>query len=88
MNRSTARSRRCGASSVDAEQVISYKGPAFRVRGMIVAGLAALKDHLSYLPFSGPVLPQSADELEGYTMTKSALHFPVGRPCRRRWSRS
>jgi uncharacterized protein YdhG (YjbR/CyaY superfamily) len=27
----------------------------------------------------GSVLPQLADELEGYAMTKSALHFPVDR---------
>jgi uncharacterized protein YdhG (YjbR/CyaY superfamily) len=26
------------------------------------------------------VLPALASELEGYTMTKSALHFPVDRP--------
>jgi uncharacterized protein YdhG (YjbR/CyaY superfamily) len=26
------------------------------------------------------VLGQLADELDGYTMTKSALHFPVDRP--------
>jgi uncharacterized protein YdhG (YjbR/CyaY superfamily) len=64
----------------DAEQVISYRVPAFRVGGTIVAGFAAFKDHLSYLPFSGSVLPQLADELEGYTMTKSALHFPVDSP--------
>jgi uncharacterized protein YdhG (YjbR/CyaY superfamily) len=64
----------------DAEQIISYKVPAFRVEGRIVAGFAAFKDHLSYLPFSGSVLPELASELEGYTMTKSALHFPVDRP--------
>jgi uncharacterized protein YdhG (YjbR/CyaY superfamily) len=64
----------------DAEQVISYKVPAFRVDSQIVAGFAAFKDHLSYLPFSGSVLPELAGELEGYTMTKSALHFPVDRP--------
>jgi uncharacterized protein YdhG (YjbR/CyaY superfamily) len=64
----------------DAEEVISYRVPAFRVDGRIVAGFAAFKDHLSYLPFSGSVLPQLASELEGYTMTKSALHFPVDRP--------
>jgi uncharacterized protein YdhG (YjbR/CyaY superfamily) len=64
----------------DAEQVISYKVPAFRVDGQIVAGFAAFKDHLSYLPFSGSVLPELKSELEGYTMTKSALHFPVDRP--------
>ena len=64
----------------DAEQVISYQVPAFRVSGKTVAGFAAFKDHLSYLPFSGSVLGQLADELEGYTMTKSSLHFPVDRP--------
>ena len=64
----------------DADQVISYGIPAFRVRGTTVAGVAAFKDHLSYLPFSGTVLAQLADELKGYTMTKSALHFPVDRP--------
>ena len=63
-----------------ADQVISYRVPAFRVRGKTVAGFAAFKDHLSYLPFSGSVLAQLADELKGYTMTKSALHFPVDRP--------
>ena len=64
----------------EAEQVISYKVPAFRVDGRIVAGFAAFKDHLSYLPFSGSVLPELAGELEGYKMTKSALHFSVDRP--------
>ena len=64
----------------DAEEVISYRVPAFRVGGKTVAGFAAFRDHLSYLPFSGSVLLQLADELAGYTMTKSALHFPVDRP--------
>jgi uncharacterized protein YdhG (YjbR/CyaY superfamily) len=64
----------------DAEQGISYRVPAFRVRGKVVAGFAAFANHLSYLPFSGSVLGQIADELQGYTMTKSSLHFPVDRP--------
>ena len=64
----------------DAEQGISYRVPAFRIGGKVVAGFAAFKDHLSYLPFSGSVLAALGDELRGYTMTKSALHFPVGSP--------
>jgi uncharacterized protein YdhG (YjbR/CyaY superfamily) len=64
----------------DAEQVISYGVPAFRLDGKTIAGFAAFKDHLSYLPFSGSVLPNLADQLEGYKMTKSALHLPVDRP--------
>ena len=64
----------------EAEQVISYRVPAFRVDGKTVAGFAAFKNHLSYLPFSGSVLPRLTEDLRGYTMTKSALHFPVDRP--------
>src|ERR1700730_1453339 len=36
----------------DAEEVISYRVPAFRVGGATVAGFATFKKHLSYLPFS------------------------------------
>ena len=64
----------------EAEQVISYRVPAFQVSGTTVAGFAAFRNHLSYLPFSGSVLPQLADELEDYTITKSALHFAVDQP--------
>jgi uncharacterized protein YdhG (YjbR/CyaY superfamily) len=64
----------------DAEEVISYRVPAFRVGGETVAGFAAFKSHLSYLPFSGSVLSQLAEDLGGYEMTKSSLHFPVDRP--------
>ena len=63
----------------EADQVISYGVPAFRLRGQTVAGFAAFKTHLSYLPFSGSVLRQLAGELDGYKMTKSSLHFPVDR---------
>lgn len=66
-----------------AEETISYTVPAFRLEGAIVAGFAAFRDHLSYLPFSGSVLTQLADELTGYRMTKSALHFPIDQPLSR-----
>ncbi|MBV8217628.1 MAG: DUF1801 domain-containing protein [Solirubrobacterales bacterium] len=64
----------------DATEIISYGLPAFRVGGVTVAGFAAFKNHLSYLPFSGTVLPELSDELSGYKMTKSSLHFPVDEP--------
>jgi uncharacterized protein YdhG (YjbR/CyaY superfamily) len=54
----------------DAEQVISYHVPAFRVGGKTVAGFAAFKNHLSYLPFSGSVIGQLSAELEDYATTK------------------
>jgi uncharacterized protein YdhG (YjbR/CyaY superfamily) len=64
----------------EAQEVISYQVPAFRVEGGMVAGFAAFKNHLSYLPFSGSVLPPLEAEIAGYTHTVSALHLPIDRP--------
>jgi uncharacterized protein YdhG (YjbR/CyaY superfamily) len=64
----------------DAEQCISYGMPAFKLRGKTIAGFAAFKRHLSYVPHSGSVIPQLAKETEGYTKTKGSLHFPVDKP--------
>jgi uncharacterized protein YdhG (YjbR/CyaY superfamily) len=80
--RATLERLRCTILEIipQAEQVISYGVPAFRVGGKTVAGIAAFKKHLAYLPFSGSVLTQLANELDSYSMTKSSLHFPVDRP--------
>jgi uncharacterized protein YdhG (YjbR/CyaY superfamily) len=64
----------------DAEQCISYGLPAFKLQGKTIAGFAAFKNHLSYLPHSGSVIPQLAGETEGYAGTKGSLHFPIDRP--------
>jgi len=64
----------------DAEQTISYGVPAFRLDGKVVAGFAAFKHHLSYLPHSGSVFPELGDALSGYTTSSGALRFPVDRP--------
>jgi uncharacterized protein YdhG (YjbR/CyaY superfamily) len=64
----------------DAEQCISYGMPAFKLRGKTIAGFAAFKRHLSYLPHSGSVIAQLAKETEGYTTTKGSLHFSNDRP--------
>jgi uncharacterized protein YdhG (YjbR/CyaY superfamily) len=64
----------------EAVQGISYGVPAFRLDGKTIAGFAAFKSHLSYLPHSGSVLAQLAEETEGYTKTKGALHFAIDEP--------
>ncbi len=64
----------------DAEQCISYGMPAFKYRGKTLAGFAAFKRHLSYLPHSGSVLPRLGDDLAGYEMTPGSLHFTVDKP--------
>jgi uncharacterized protein YdhG (YjbR/CyaY superfamily) len=64
----------------EADAGISYRVPAFRLNGAVVAGFASFTNHMSYLPFSGSVLSELSKEIAGYTHTKSALHFTPGNP--------
>jgi uncharacterized protein YdhG (YjbR/CyaY superfamily) len=64
----------------DAEQGISYGVPAFRLRGKVVAGFAAFKNHLSYLPHSGSVFAELQDELASYRTSSGALRFDIDTP--------
>jgi uncharacterized protein YdhG (YjbR/CyaY superfamily) len=53
----------------NAEECISYRIPAFRLEGKVIAGFAAFKYHLSYLPHSGSVFRELSDDLSGYEST-------------------
>ena len=66
----------------EAEECISYRIPAFRVGGAVVAGFCARANGCSYFPFSGTTLRTLAADLAAYGGTKSALHFDpaVGLP--------
>jgi uncharacterized protein YdhG (YjbR/CyaY superfamily) len=59
----------------EAEECISYGMPAFRVNGKVLAGFAAFKNHLAYLPHSGSVLGNL--DLSNYEQTKGSLHFQI-----------
>lgn len=63
-----------------AEECISYRIPAFRLGGAIVAGFCARAKGCSYFPFSGSTLRTLAGDLRGYEQTKSALHFGPDEP--------
>lgn len=63
-----------------AEECISYGMPAFRLEGKVIAGFAAFKNHLGYLPHSGSVLGDLSDDLVGYPSTPGSLHFPIDKP--------
>ena len=67
-----------------AEQCISYGMPAFKVQGKTVAGFAAFKNHLSYLPHSGSVLATLSDDVAAYDQSKGALRFAVDKPLPKR----
>lgn len=64
----------------DAEQCISYGMPGFRVGNTVVAGFAAFKNHLSYFPHSGSVLPALGDAVAGYGGSKGTLQFAPDQP--------
>ena len=64
----------------EVEQCISYGVPAFRLQSKVIAGFAAFKNHLSYLPHSGSVFPELGDTILHYKTSSGALQFPVDRP--------
>lgn len=80
--RTTLRALRATLKEIlpEAEETISYGMPAFRVNGKAVAGYAYFKNHCSYFPHSGTVLPELAGELADYKWTKGTLQFPVDEP--------
>jgi uncharacterized protein YdhG (YjbR/CyaY superfamily) len=59
----------------NAQEVMSYGMPGYRVDGTVVAGFAGFRKHLSYFPHSGSVLAEVADQVKSYQQTKSSLHF-------------
>jgi uncharacterized protein YdhG (YjbR/CyaY superfamily) len=68
----------------EAEQGISYGAPAFKVQGKAVAGFAAFKSHLSYVPHSGSVLATLQDDTAPYETSKGSLKFAVDKPLPKR----
>jgi len=68
----------------EAEQSLSYGAPAFKIGGKAVAGFAAQKQHLSYLPHSGSVLTSLAGDVAGYETSKGTLRFAVDKPLPKR----
>src|SRR5579863_10036436 len=61
----------------EAEQGLSYQLPAFRLQGKVVAGFAAFKNHLSYMPHSGSVFPALKDDVASYSTSKGVLQFSI-----------
>lgn len=64
----------------DAEECISYGMPGFRVGKDVIAGFAAFKNHFSYFPHSGKVLPELAELLNGYKWSAGTLQFGIETP--------
>lgn len=63
-----------------AEECISYRIPAFRLKGKVIAGFCATSKGCSYFPFSGSTLKTLARDVDRYDRTKSSLHFSADKP--------
>lgn len=63
-----------------AQECISYRIPAFRLDGKVIAGFCATSKGCSYFPFSGSTLKTLARDLRRYDQTKASLHFPADQP--------
>jgi uncharacterized protein YdhG (YjbR/CyaY superfamily) len=61
----------------EAEEVISYGFPGYRIDGKIICGFDAFKNHCSFFPHSSLVIPELEKELVNYKTSKGALQFAI-----------
>jgi uncharacterized protein YdhG (YjbR/CyaY superfamily) len=61
-----------------AEEVISYGMPGYKVHGLLV-WFAGYAKHIGFYP-SGSGIEAFKDVLGGYTFSKGAVQFPLGKP--------
>ncbi len=64
----------------DAEEVISYQMPAYRVCGRIALFFAGWAEHFSLYPSDDRVRAEFEDELARYDQSKGTIRFPLSEP--------
>jgi len=62
-----------------ATEVISYRIPVVKYKGMLV-GYAAFADHCSLFGMSGTLLGPFKEELKKYSTSKGTIRFAVDKP--------
>jgi uncharacterized protein YdhG (YjbR/CyaY superfamily) len=65
-------------SAPEAEEVISYQIPAFKLNGILV-WFAAFKNHIGFYPKSSAI-EAFKKELSGYEVSKGTIRFPLDKP--------
>jgi uncharacterized protein YdhG (YjbR/CyaY superfamily) len=63
-----------------AEEVISYKIPAYRLKGGPVLWFAGWKRHYSLYPAGDRLVAAFRDELAAYELSKGTIRFPLSEP--------
>jgi len=64
----------------EAEEVISYQIPAYKVAGHPVLYFAGWKAHFSLYPASAPLVAALKAELAPYALSKGTIRFPLDQP--------
>lgn|SRR5690348_4572019 len=62
----------------EAEEIISYNIPAYRLQGMLVF-FAAYKNHIGFYPTSSGIV-NFKKELSKYKTSRGAVQFPIDEP--------
>ena len=63
-----------------AEEVISYRIPAYRLDGRVVIFFAGWKKHWSLYPVTEKTVAALGGALDGYAQSKGTVRFPLGEP--------
>jgi len=64
----------------DADEMISYQIPAYKLRGGRVIYFAGWKQHYSLYPASDELVEAFKDELAPYEVNKGTIRFPISKP--------
>ena len=62
-----------------AEEVISYMMPGYKLNGTLV-WFAAFTKHIGFYPRGGSAIEAFKKELAGYKTSKGAIQFPMDKP--------
>src|SRR5580658_10158310 len=66
------------AAPPQATEIISYRIPAFKYKGVLM-WFAAFSNHCSLFP-TASILELFKDELKGFSTSKGTIHFPTDKP--------
>ncbi len=63
-----------------AEECISYRMPAFRLRGRVLVAYAARQGHCAFYPMSSGIVEAFREELGGFETSKGTIRFQPDNP--------
>lgn len=68
------------AAAPDADEVITYKMPGFKLHGTFLVSYDAFKQHYSLFPSSQPIIDELGDEVAPHVAGRGTLKFSAKEP--------